>query len=269
MNSRFLIAITVSSAVHAGVFVVGAGTYDHYLEGLQDTQVTQTLTVSVAISQPRAPESTAGSQPLEEHHAPGGGVAAAPALQTKPEPRSGNPAEPASASTPTDGSGTRMPRDAARNEPPPESAKVDSGTEPEPRSGGRQPAQQPEHTSAPLRSTPGDDAAAGARNSAAERTYLSEFLAELSKHKHYPRSARLRQQQGKVVIALLLHRDGMISEVSVAENSRYPSLNRAALRSVKQMRRFKPFPETLDRTQWRLNIPFKYAINDHRFSYRE
>lgn len=255
MNTRFLVSIALSGAVHAGVFVMGSGLYDHYMAGLQDTEVTETLSVSVApleSSSPETPENasvnTSADQPSE--------------------PVKTNVADDTPVSRSADEPTVVEPAPQQEQSPAPVEQRDDSFaeqvTEQEPdeeESSGPTPASPPPTRVASARPTASTSSLNGRKKAEAERTYLSEFLAELSRHKHYPRSARLRRQQGKVVVSMLLNRDGTITNISLEKGSDYPALNRAALDSVRSIDRFKPFPESLGRSEWRLSVPFKYAIS--------
>lgn len=266
MNTRLLISIAISGVLHTGVFVAGSGWHRQFLAGLDDVRRTEILTVSVeprALPSEPADSSSGGSRPVPP--APGQETVRGeiPPERASPQSRSrsrpaasrvfaaradhGHAADPAETQAPdaaaTPGTGSSPSPTASRNVPAEEAA-ARSGEGAGPRS----PASTSEQ---------GDD-----HRDKVERTYLAEFLAELSKHKHYPRSARVRRQQGKVVVALVLRDDGSINDVQVEEPSHYPILNRAALRSVKQLKRFKPFPEDLNRSAWHLSVPFQYSIRD-------
>lgn len=259
MNTRFLVAMAVSGAVHMGAFVMGSGLYDRSMTGPEEYRVTDTLTVSVSVA---AFDSTDRdySPPVPEARHPAGKIAASQQAEPEVAPRNrvvssrarsvraeaGHTAEAAS-------------EELARAEPSPPGADVPqagAGSAHGQRQRGR-PVQSASNRAAPAPA----EAAAGQRTDPFERTYLSEFLTELSRHKHYPQSARLRQQQGRVVVAILLQRDGTIADVALAEKSGHHALDRAALRSVKRMGRFRPFPDSMDRDEWRLSVPFKYAID--------
>lgn len=256
MNVRFLISLAVSGAVHAGVFVMGSGLLDHYEPGLQDHRTTGTLTVSVALDRVDTPEADTMPHTTPRRHQP---------MDEKAGPSRPSQQTPSDSQIPK----TLVKRDNERHTTPEDTGQDAPAVDEQNKTREARPDIAAAKQAAAPRQRAAESPASratrqtGETSNSAEISYLSEFLAELSRYKHYPRSARLSRQQGKVVVELVLRKDGLISDAAVSEGSRYPALNRAALRSVQQMKRFKPFPETFDRSEWRLSVPFKYAFDDH------
>lgn len=267
-NVRLLTAVAISGVLHVGLFIAGAGLSARLLAGMKDIRRVGTLTVSMApaaaprdsIASPAEPDRQAVRHDEAAHHA------RPPHAHRSEEPRIANAAH---------RSGHKSSSNAHRF-PPSDPVAVKRaarrrttsntrGVEP----GGRRDARQPAThvaggpTDSSPRSAAPESGAADAAQEAVARTYLGEFLAALSRYKHYPQAARLRREEGKVVVALVLRSDGSIDDVRVKEASRFPLLNRAALRTVAQLDRFKPFPADIHRAEWHLSVPFKYTISDH------
>jgi len=265
MQTRLVVALAVSGAVHAAALVFGSGSLDMYRGGGDEPPRTSTPDVMVSLRS--ASSGNAGTSPAEapapvsqEIPEP---AARTPASETPPEPShseaAGNPREP----EPEEGPGA----DTAKAITKAAKAEIRPAEHPEPEQDASETAEAGEAASR-VSSVAEPDSSSAATNPTlsgrddAARTFLTEFMAELSRHKYYPRSARVRQQQGKVVVKLSLQRDGAIEEIELEQPSRYPALNRAAVRSVRRMNRFKPFPESLNRDVWRLSVPFRYSIED-------
>ncbi|MGA8259844.1 MAG: energy transducer TonB [Arenicellales bacterium] len=271
-----LTAIAISGALHAGLFVAGAGLDARLFAGLENVTRARLLTVSIApaAAPPQAPASsqaagTAAPRAATESPTPEGrpdmqheGADATPARPPSTQPtriRAKPRLSRRTADEPALETSDRSPTRLARSEP----TNNTRTTERRRARGGQTLAhREPSKGEADADASSRHSAAAGDTGRQAERTYLSEFLEALSRYKHYPQSARLRGQEGTVIVALILRRDGAIDDVHVAEPSRFPLLNRAALRTVRQLDRFKPFPTDMHRGSWELTVPFQYAISD-------
>ncbi|MGC9385515.1 MAG: energy transducer TonB [Hydrogenovibrio sp.] len=99
----------------------------------------------------------------------------------------------------------------------------------------------------------------------AEDRYLSELsrtLAQLA-HDSYPRTAKRRHWEGKVVLTFVLYRNGDIKHLEVVEGHRRRVLNQAALGIIaeKLQMRFKPFYDEIERDQWQLTVPVNFSLN--------
>jgi len=71
----------------------------------------------------------------------------------------------------------------------------------------------------------------------------------------YPRIARKRGWQGKVVIKFVVWEDGHVSDVEIVESSGYSVLDKNAVKSVKTA---APFPKPPIRTE--LIIPIRFGL---------
>ncbi|MBD1550081.1 energy transducer TonB family protein [Pseudomonas typographi] len=107
--------------------------------------------------------------------------------------------------------------------------------------------------------------AAPPSNSEAKRTWQSDLLQHLAKYKEYPRMARMRRNEGTVVLEFTLDSDGKLLEVAVAMSSGSSLLDEAA---VKQVRKAAPMPkppaELLSGGTVKLKAPFNFNLTDPR-----
>jgi protein TonB len=268
MSNRLTVALALSGALHAGLFVATSGPHQWLLAGLHHPRSTETLTVSIRAAVNAADETRGPAKVSRQGSHRARKVASAPS----PTPPAANRilvrrAPDKTPRRPPAKSG-RLRVTANKDEPgqstakaPPESRRMTEATGGD-RSSDHRISDQVATGATSRHDTLGERKTDGDGRKAAERTYLAEFLAALSRYKHYPQSARLRRQEGRVVVALLLAKDGTIKDVQIKEPSRFPLLNRAALRSVRELDRFKPFPAGMDRSAWQLSVPFQYAIRD-------
>jgi len=98
----------------------------------------------------------------------------------------------------------------------------------------------------------------------AEQHYLSELNAIIAQHAYnsYPRRAKRRNWQGEVLIQFTLLPNGRITRLNIIESSGRQLLDNAALEIFqrKMNQQFKPFPQEIARTQWRIEVPVSYYL---------
>ena len=264
MHTRLLIAIAVSGAVHAGAFVIGAGLYESYPSGREPHEATTTLTVSVVspesdVAEAFRKETDANDRednresrpPMARQEVPAR-AHRAPTIHPETRHRAS-----ATRSVATPDANTVAPVEQD-NLSPPEVPSTNENRRPEP----PVEEQQQERASGTQLASASTRLSEAKHQAESEEQYLTEFLTELSKHKFYPRTARLSRQEGKVIVSLVLRRDGSIGDIHLAESSRFSVLDRAAVRAVQRLEKFKPFPPTMERTTWNLSVPFQYSITD-------
>lgn len=100
-------------------------------------------------------------------------------------------------------------------------------------------------------------------NARTKRDYgwLSEtILRRVDEFKRYPASARVDRAEGKVVVKAVINEDGDLGEVEVFQSSGYPTLDKAA---VETMRQAAPFhlPHPLGQPRMTIKIPMSYRLD--------
>jgi protein TonB len=91
--------------------------------------------------------------------------------------------------------------------------------------------------------------------------WLTEaILRRVEESKRYPASARVDRAEGKVVVKAVINEDGNLSEVEVFQSSGYPTLDKAA---VETMRQAAPFhlPHPLGLPRMTIKIPMSYRLD--------
>ena len=91
--------------------------------------------------------------------------------------------------------------------------------------------------------------------------WLSEaILRRVEELKRYPALARVDRAEGKVVIKAVINEDGNLGEVEVFQSSGYPTLDKAA---VDTMRQAAPFhlPHPLGQSRMTIKIPMSYQLD--------
>lgn len=98
---------------------------------------------------------------------------------------------------------------------------------------------------------------------ALEGGYLHDVRGDLERYKQYPtgRQASLERPSGKVVVWLLIDRNGKVLDRGLEERASSMLLNRAATSSLARIEQVKPFPPEAfaGRSQLRITATFDYS----------
>lgn len=93
-----------------------------------------------------------------------------------------------------------------------------------------------------------------------EESYAAKIVRHIERHKYYPRSARLRGQEGKVVVSFSIGTAGSLHGERVDKSSGFHLLDRAALETL---RRSVPFPVREGGINpASFHIPIRYALRE-------
>ncbi|HXP29662.1 MAG TPA: energy transducer TonB [Stellaceae bacterium] len=166
-------------------------------------------------------------------------IAAAPPPQPQASPPLPEPAPaPAPAATPT-------PAQTLANAAP-AAAGPDTGGPGGPRGAGKG-AEGNGLGSAGNSSGPGDD-------------YLDRVRRRLRQFQKYPEQAVKQKQEGTVVLAITVARDGSVLDATVARSSGFALIDEAAVKMARDASPLPPFPATYTQDQRTFDIPQKYEI---------
>lgn len=91
--------------------------------------------------------------------------------------------------------------------------------------------------------------------------WLSEtILRRVEELKRYPATARIERAEGRVVVKAVINEDGSVGEVEVVQSSGFPSLDKAAMETIKQAAPFH-LPHPLGRPRLTIKIPISYRLD--------
>lgn len=91
--------------------------------------------------------------------------------------------------------------------------------------------------------------------------WLSEaILRRVEELKRYPAAARIERAEGKVVVKAVINEDGSVGEIEVVQSSGFPSLDKAAMETIKQAAPFH-LPHPLGRPRLTIKIPISYRLD--------
>jgi protein TonB len=122
------------------------------------------------------------------------------------------------------------------------------------------PGQTMETSARPPRARPPARAVAKTPSASVAERYKRALLQAIHRHKHYPRQARRKGEEGRVQVAFTVERDGTIRDVRVVAGSGAQLLDRAAEAAVKSIGRFQPFPQELGHRSLRFQVPIVFAL---------
>jgi protein TonB len=90
--------------------------------------------------------------------------------------------------------------------------------------------------------------------------YLSLCRSLIERRKEYPVMARRGRIEGTVTVGCVVQRDGSLQDSGVARTSGSPLLDSAALRAVRSIGRFPPFPPEIRGNELDLEVPITYRL---------
>lgn len=88
--------------------------------------------------------------------------------------------------------------------------------------------------------------------------YKAQLRSKIEENKFYPPMSRRLRQEGTVVVAFTLLKDGHIIDVKLESPSKYERLNASALEAVMKVKRFMPIPNELGENKMDIKVPLKY-----------
>ena len=92
------------------------------------------------------------------------------------------------------------------------------------------------------------------------RIYRSSLLKKTYQHIIYPESAIDRNQQGDVILKLMINRDGKIQNVDYDKRADFSSLNKAAARAVENSSPYPKAPKNLSGESFEVIMPIKFRL---------
>jgi len=119
--------------------------------------------------------------------------------------------------------------------------------------GGRSGTREADHTGS------GDNSAGGGLPGSTE-DYAATLLAWLEQYKEYPRRARMRRQQGTVLLYFMVDRHGAVLDYRLHESSGYPALDDEVLAMIERAQPLPAMPEDMAREQLELVVPVQFFL---------
>ena len=99
----------------------------------------------------------------------------------------------------------------------------------------------------------------GNSHKAVEAEYRQYVLQRIAAKKTYPRSARSKDQEGRVRVSITVQRDGSLGQVQVIEASQHSLLNEASLVAVQKAAPFKKMPAGMEELNLTFSMDYSLA----------
>ncbi len=91
-----------------------------------------------------------------------------------------------------------------------------------------------------------------------EQEYIYKLREHIVKYLEYPRAAVKLRQTGEVIIKVDIHRTGKIINAKIEKSCPFTRLNDAALKLVRSVGNFSPFPTQLSAKVIQVSVPVGY-----------
>ena len=90
--------------------------------------------------------------------------------------------------------------------------------------------------------------------------YLARLQAAIERYKYYPRLSRRRGEQGKVLVELVIGRDGRFRTLRMQSSSGHRRLDEAAMQTLRRVGGVGPLPDELGLDDWHITVPLVYSL---------
>lgn len=90
--------------------------------------------------------------------------------------------------------------------------------------------------------------------------YLHTLRIWLERHKHYPRAARMRRQEGTVVVRLVIEPDGRVRTQQIERGSGHAILDREVTAMIARAAPFPPVPPEVGRQGIEIVTPVEFSL---------
>ncbi|HSM26699.1 MAG TPA: energy transducer TonB [Thioalkalivibrio sp.] len=92
------------------------------------------------------------------------------------------------------------------------------------------------------------------------QSYAANLQAWLERHKHYPRRARLRREEGVTLLYFVVNRNGEVLDYRIEQSSGHLSLDEEVLAMIRRAQPLLPFPDFLPRESMELVVPVQFSL---------
>ena len=90
--------------------------------------------------------------------------------------------------------------------------------------------------------------------------YIQLVQKKLNQQKRYPKRARRKRYQGRVVFHLTLNHEGAVLSSGLAESSGHELLDREALKMIRRAQPFPAFHETMSKSELEMLVPISFVL---------
>lgn len=91
-------------------------------------------------------------------------------------------------------------------------------------------------------------------------SYLSYLMKIIEMNKSYPKKARILRLSGVVLARIKVHKDGSVTDIALLSPSPHHSLNRNALKMLRELPKLQPLPKRLGKSL-EVKVPLIYNLD--------
>jgi TonB family protein len=99
--------------------------------------------------------------------------------------------------------------------------------------------------------------------------YFHRLRRTIKRNMEYPAGSRMRHEEGDVVIAIAVARDGTILSKEIRESSGFPGLDQEALAMVQRSSPLPAVPKQISGDRIRIVLPFRFTLFHNTAAIRE
>jgi periplasmic protein TonB len=122
------------------------------------------------------------------------------------------------------------------------------------------PEEKPPEKVEPTNPTPRSTARVDAASPHIDPSWQTLLFKQLQRFKNYPSGARARNEQGVVILAFTVNRDGHVLSRQIVTGSGYPDLDAEVLTMVERAQPLPAFPASMSQAQQDFSVPIRFSL---------
>jgi periplasmic protein TonB len=122
------------------------------------------------------------------------------------------------------------------------------------------PEEKPPEKVEPINPSPRSTARVDAAAPHIDPSWTSLLFKQLQRFKSYPSGARARNEQGVVILAFTVDRDGHVLSRRIVTGSGYPDLDAEVLTMIERAQPLPAFPASMTQAQQDFSVPIRFSL---------
>lgn len=94
--------------------------------------------------------------------------------------------------------------------------------------------------------------------------YFTKLARRLAQYRYYPKSSRDAHEEGRVVMRIVIARDGRLLDARIERSSGFPAIDAAELETIRRAAPFPPLPLNIPGERTTFLVPVNYELRDPR-----
>ena len=122
------------------------------------------------------------------------------------------------------------------------------------------PEEKPPEKVEPINPSPRSTARVDAAAPHIDPSWTTLLFKQLQRFKSYPSGARARNEQGVVILAFTVDRDGHVLSRQIVTGSGYPDLDAEVLTMIERAQPLPAFPASMTQAQQDFSVPIRFSL---------